>query len=154
MYINDLDKYKTNPKITLIKKKINRNSNSKNKNLLDNYFKNKFIANNNNSVEVKNNDNINHNNQKILTEIKKNSKIYNKNINNKSISINIIKNDLNLLNLKNFQYNTLNTELNFNSDENNTKSNPFVKTKKVILLRTFNVNNKRRIILKNENKIK
>ena len=154
MYINDLDKYKTNPKITSIKKKINRNSNSKNKNLLDNYFKNKFIANNNNSVEVKNNDNINHNNQKILTEIKKNSKIYNKNINNKSISINNIKNDLNLLNLKNFQYNTLNTELNFNSDENNTKSNPFVKTKKVILLRTFNVNNKRRIILKNENKIK
>ena len=154
MYINDLDKYKTNPKITSVKNKYNRNSNSKNKNLLDNYFKNKFITNNNNSVEVKNNDNINHNNQKILTEIKKNSKIYNKNINNKSISINNIKNDLNLLNLKNFQYNTLNTELNFNSDENNTKSNPFVKTKKVILLRTFNVNNKRRKILKNENKIK
>ena len=154
IYINDLvDKNKINTKINSIKNKNNRNSNMKYKNLLD--FNNKHLV-NNNSVEIKNTDNINHNNQEILTEIKNKSKVYNKNINNKSISINNAKMDFNLLNIKNFQYNTLNTELNFNKDDYNNKLNPFenVKTKRMILLKDSNVNPKRRAILKTINKIK
>ena len=156
IYINDLvDKNKINTKINSIKNKNNRNANMKYKNLLDNNFNNKHLV-NNNSVEIKNTDNINHNNQEILTEIKKKSKIYNKNINNKSISINNAKMDFNLFNIKNFQYNTLNTELNSNKDDYNNKLNPFenVKTKRMILLKDSNVNPKRRAILKTINKIK
>ena len=156
IYINDLvDKNKINTKINSIKNKNNRNSNMKYKNLLDNNFNNKHLV-NNNSVEIKNTDNINHNNQEILTEIKNKSKVYNKNINNKSISINNAKMDFNLFNIKNFQYNTLNTELNFNKDDYNNKLNPFenVKTKRMILLKDSNVNPKRRAILKTINKIK
>ena len=82
------------------------------------FYRNRKLLLNNKSIEIRtDNNNKKFFNPNILINTKKNNEKINKNINNKSVSIQNIINNANFLNLKNYKYNVFNTESNSNNNE-------------------------------------
>jgi hypothetical protein len=81
------------------------------------FYRNRKLLLNNKSIEIRTDNNKKFFNPNILINTKKNNEKINKNINNKSVSIQNIINNANFLNLKNYKYNVFNTESNSNNNE-------------------------------------
>ena len=145
-YTNNTNKAKTNFKYSLLTNNNSKNSNAKkNTKIFDKYLKQKQIMGNNKSIPIKNLDN-NIYNGKTLIGMKSNFKFEN-NINNKSMTLQKLKNKFIQIKLKDNNYNILNTEVNLKEKENtiNTSNNyENINNKKMIKLKTYNINPKRK----------
>jgi hypothetical protein len=135
--IQNINKHKLDSKFTLMKNKKD-------------FYRNRKLLINNKSIEIKiDNTNKKFFNPNILMNTKKNNEKINKNINNKSVSIQNIINNSNFLNLKNYQYNVFNTETNANKNE---KKEAMIFSQTVrdnrIVTNKINLNKKKKKILK------
>ena len=134
---NNLNKTKINQRFNFLKDKID-------------FYRNKKLLFNNKSIEIKTDTNKKFYNQNPLIKTKKINEKIKKNINNKSINIQNIMNNSNLLNLKDYHYNLFNTEINSNNNEKNNPIN-FSQTVgggKYINLGGINLNTKKKIVYK------